>query len=75
MATVTVRRHGNAVGVVFPAETSLRLGLQPGQDLTLVELADGVKLVKRNPRLERQLDAAREVLQEEAEALQELAKR
>ena len=38
-------------------------------------LADGVKLVKRNLKLERQMQLAREVLREQADALQELARR
>jgi antitoxin component of MazEF toxin-antitoxin module len=75
MSIVTVRKQGNSVGITFPAETRIRMGFEVGQDLTLVELADGVKLVKRNLRLERQLELAREVLREQADALQELAKR
>jgi antitoxin component of MazEF toxin-antitoxin module len=75
MATVTVRRQGNSVGVIFPAETRIRMGFEVGQDLTLIELADGVKLVKRNLQLERQMELARDVLREQADALQELAKR
>ncbi len=75
MTTVTVRRQGNSVGVTFPAETRIRMGFEVGQDLTLIELADGVKLVKRNVQLERQMELARDVLREQADALQELAKR
>ena len=75
MTKVTIRQQGNSVGVTFPAETRIRLGFEAGQDLTLVELADGVKLVKRNLALERQIELAREVLHEQADALQELAKR
>ena len=75
MTTVTVRRQGNSVGVTFPAKTRIRMGLEIGQDLTLVELADGIKLVKRNLVLERQMALAREVLHEQADTLQELAKR
>ena len=75
MTTVTIRRQGNSVGVAFPAETRIRMGFEVGQDLTLVELADGVKLVKRNVRLERQMALAQDVLREQADALQELAKR
>ena len=75
MTTVTVRRQGNSVGVTFPAETRIRMGFEVGQDLTLIELADGVKLVKRNLKLERQMELAREVLREEADTLQELARR
>ena len=75
MPVVTVRRQGNSLGVTFPAETRIRMGFEAGQDLTLIELADGVKLVKRNLVLERQMELAREVLREQADALQELAKR
>lgn len=75
MSIVTVRKQGNSLGITFPAETRIRMGFEVGQDLTLVELADGVKLVKRNLKLERQLELAREVLREQADALQELAKR
>ena len=75
MTTVTVRRQGNSLGITFPAETRVRMGLEVGQDLTLVELADGLKLVKRNVELERQMALAREVLREQADVLQELAKR
>ncbi len=75
MTIVTVRRQGNSVGVTFPAETRVRMGFEVGQDLTLIELADGVKLVKRNLELERQLELARQVMREQADVLQELAKR
>ena len=74
-ASVTIRKNGNSIGIALPAETRIRLGLEVGQELTLVELADGIKLVKRNLELERQMAAAREVLREQADALQELAKR
>lgn len=75
MSKVTLRRQGNSVGVTFPADIRIRMGFEVGQDLTLVELADGVKPVKRNLALERQMQLAREVLREQADALQELAKR
>ncbi len=75
MVTVTIRKQGNSVGVTFPAETRIRMGFEVGQDLTLVELADGVKLVKRNLVLERQMQLAREVLREQADTLQEIAHR
>ncbi len=75
MNAITVRKQGNSLGVTFPAETRIRMGFEAGQELTLVELADGVKLVKRNLKLERQMELARDVLREQADALQELAKR
>jgi antitoxin component of MazEF toxin-antitoxin module len=74
MGKVTLRKQGNSLGIALPAETRIRMGFEAGQELTLVELADGVKLVKRNLALEEQLRLAREVLRDEADALQELAK-
>lgn len=41
--------------ITLPAETSIRLGLEVRQELILVELADGIKLVNRNLKLERQM--------------------
>ena len=72
---VTLRKQGNSVGVTFPAEILNRMGFEAGQDLTLVELADGVKLVKPGLARERQMRLAREVLRDEAETLRELAAR
>ncbi|MFT8769253.1 MAG: AbrB/MazE/SpoVT family DNA-binding domain-containing protein [Gluconobacter cerinus] len=57
----------------FRRKTCVRLGLEVGQELTLVEMADGIKLVKL--KLERQMEMARETLREQADVLQELAKR
>ncbi|WP_338332688.1 AbrB/MazE/SpoVT family DNA-binding domain-containing protein [Acetobacter sp. LMG 32666] len=75
METVVVRKQGNSVGITLPAETRIRLDLEVGQELTLVEMADGIKLVKRNLKLERQMQIARDTLREQADVLQELAKR
>ncbi|MFT8663984.1 MAG: AbrB/MazE/SpoVT family DNA-binding domain-containing protein [Acetobacter orientalis] len=75
METVVVRKQGNSIGITLPAETRIRLGLEVGQELTIVEMADGIKLVKRNLKLERQMQMARETLREQADVLQELAKR
>lgn len=75
MTTVTLQKQGELLSIDIPAETQARLGFEAGQDLTLVELSDGVKLVKRNPALERQIRVAREVMREQADALRELAKR
>ncbi len=75
MGHVTVRRQGNSLGISIPTETRIRMGIEEGQEMTLIELADGIKLVKRNLELERQMAAAREVLREEAEALRRLANR
>ena len=75
MATVTLERQGEAIGIMIPDETRIRMGFEVGQKLTLVELDDGLKLVRGDPELERQLEAAQRVLREQADVLRELAKR
>jgi bifunctional DNA-binding transcriptional regulator/antitoxin component of YhaV-PrlF toxin-antitoxin module len=75
METIVVRKQGHSVDVTLPAETRILLGLEVGPELTLLEMADGIKLVKRNLKLERQMQMARETLREQAEVLQELTKR
>ena len=75
MATVTLERQGEAIGITIPDETRIRMGFEVGQRLTLVELDDGVKLVRDDPELERQLEAVQRVLREQADVLRELAKR
>ncbi|MDE8348484.1 MAG: AbrB/MazE/SpoVT family DNA-binding domain-containing protein [Acidocella sp.] len=75
MNHVVIRKQGNSVGIALPLETRIRAGLEVGQEMTIIELADGIKLVKRSAALERQLGLAQQVLREQAEALLELAKR
>lgn len=73
MAQVTVQQHGDAVGIDLPQNIRTRMGLEVGQQLTVIELHDGFKLVRHSAALERQLDVARKVLKEQADVLQALA--
>lgn len=75
MTMVTLQGQGGSLSVSIPAETQSRLGLEAGQDLTLVDLPDGVQLIKHETALERQTRLAHEVMHEQADALRELAKR
>jgi bifunctional DNA-binding transcriptional regulator/antitoxin component of YhaV-PrlF toxin-antitoxin module len=75
MSVMTLRRQSNSGGITLPAETRIHMGLEVGQGLTQVECADGVKRVKRNLKLKRQLELACAVLREQTGALQDLARR
>lgn len=75
MTTVTLEKQGEAIGITIPDETRIRMGFEVGQNLTLVELPDGLKLVRGDSQLERQLQVVRRVLHEQADVLRELAKR
>ncbi len=71
ITTVTVRRHGNLVDVTLPAETRIRMGFE----VAPIEPPDSLRPVKRTIQLKRQIELARDILREQADALQELAKR
>ena len=75
MTVVTIRGDGNGVSLTLPEETRQRLGLEEGQLMTVLDLPDGVTLLKHAPKTARQMDLAREVLAEQADVLRELAKR
>jgi antitoxin component of MazEF toxin-antitoxin module len=74
MSTVTLRKQGNSVGFTIPADVRARMGLEVGQDMLVIELNDGIKLVPRSTKLERQLRLAEQVLRENATISRELAK-
>jgi putative addiction module antidote len=74
MATVTLRKIGNSLGVTIPADMIARGRLAAGQEFTLVEVEDGFRLVRGGEDFQRQLALAYQILDEESEALALLAK-
>ncbi len=74
MSSITARRVGNSTGFTIPADTCARLGIEPGRSFTLIEGEDGFKIARANPRLDRQLALADEVLKSEGDVLQALAR-
>ncbi len=74
MSSITARRVGNSTGFTIPADTCARLGIEPGRSFTLIEGEDGLKIARSNPRLDRQLALADEILKSEGDVLQALAR-
>ena len=58
MSTLAVRRHGNSVGVTFPAETRIRMGFEVGQELNPRRAGRRHKAGQAQPAA-RALDGAR----------------
>jgi len=65
---------GNSNGVILPKETLARLNLQKGDTLYLTEGPQGLRLVPFDEEFAAQMDAAREVMRENRDVLQRLAK-
>jgi putative addiction module antidote len=65
---------GNSVGAVFPRELLARLKADKGDTLFVTEGPTGICLTPYDPEVERQIEAGREVMRENRDALRALAK-
>lgn len=74
MATLKVTQIGNSLGVILPREVASRLRLAKGDEVSLVETADGIELTPFDPEFEERMAAARRVAKRYRNALRELAK-
>ena len=74
MTAVKLTSIGNSVGVILPKELLVKLGVQKGDTLHVVEMPDGLRLSTADPEFERQMEVARQIMKERAAVLRELAK-
>ncbi|EEQ95252.1 addiction module antidote [Brucella intermedia LMG 3301] len=70
---VTLRKIGNSDGVILPKEVLERLNLQTGDKLQVIETPNGLTLEPVDDTFERQMEAARKVMDKYKVALQKLA--
>ena len=69
----TIRKIGNSEGIILPKEILDRLNLKAGDQLQIIETGDGLTLKPVDDSFERQMKAAREVMDKYKVALQKLA--
>ena len=69
----TIRKIGNSEGVILPKEALDRLNLKAGDRLEIVETGKGLTLEPVDNSFERQMEAARKVMDKYRVALQKLA--
>lgn len=74
MHHVKVTQIGNSLGVVLPKEIIERLGIARGQQLSLVETANGIELSPFDPEFEEQMRLAEGIMDRYRDTLRELAK-
>lgn len=68
-----IRKIGNSDGVILPKEMLDRLNLKTGDQLQIVETDKGITLEPVDDSFERQMEAARKVMDKYKVALQKLA--
>lgn len=65
---------GNSTGVILPKEVLVRLRVEQGDQLTLVETPDGFRVQNYDPDFTAQMEAAEAIMREDRAILRELAK-
>jgi putative addiction module antidote len=75
MVELKVRKFGNSLGVVLPKEVIQRLRAGDGEPLFLIEGANGeYRLTPYDPRFERKMAKAEEIMSRYRNTLNVLAK-
>ena len=74
MVQITVRKVGNSLGVILPAEATAALQVGEGDRLFLTRSPEGFRLTPYDPAFERQMKVADEGMKQYRNALRELAK-
>ncbi|MBK8458464.1 MAG: AbrB/MazE/SpoVT family DNA-binding domain-containing protein [Phyllobacteriaceae bacterium] len=68
-----IRKIGNSEGVILPKELLARFNLKAGDSVSIREIQSGFELAAVDDVFERQMNAAREVMDRYKVALQKLA--
>ncbi len=74
MVKLTVRRVGNSLGLILPAEAAKALRVGEGDALYLTETPEGYQLVAHDPEFESAMETAEGFMKRYRNALRELAK-
>lgn len=72
--TLTIRRIGNSVGVIFGRDVVDRLGVKEGDVLFAVRTPNGIELTPYDPTFAEALEAGRDYMRRHRDAMRELAK-
>ena len=72
--TVTIRRHGNSLGVNIPKDALTRADLQEGDELTIAVNAEGLLLTPYDPEFEATMETFMEIRSEDRDVFRALAK-
>ena len=72
--TVTVRKIGNLLGIIFPRAELDKLGVGEGNSMFVVRTPNGIRLTPYGPDFAKVTEAAHKFMYEHRDALRELAK-
>lgn len=70
---IKLRKVGNSIGATIPRDVLDKFNLKEGDELTLVVLEDGIKLMAYDPEFEQVIAAYKQGASQYRNALRELA--
>ena len=74
MVQLRIRKIGNSIGVILPAEATAALQVGEGDKLFLTQSPGGFRITPYDPAFERQMKVAARGMKKYRNALRELAK-
>lgn len=74
MQEATLRKIGNSVGVIISKDMLLKMNLEAGDKVYLVETEEGYQLTPYNPQFATQIEKAQKVMGRFRNALRVLSK-
>ncbi|HUF04983.1 MAG TPA: AbrB/MazE/SpoVT family DNA-binding domain-containing protein [Aridibacter sp.] len=74
MVKVKIRKIGNSLGAILPADTLSRLQIEEGDEVLVSVDEEGIRLTPYDPDFEDTLQAARAGMKKYRNALRKLAK-
>ncbi|MFN0206942.1 MAG: AbrB/MazE/SpoVT family DNA-binding domain-containing protein [Planctomycetota bacterium] len=75
MIKVNIRKIGNSLGIILPAEATGHMHVKEGDSVFLTEVRCGYQLTAYSPEFERQMKHAVECMNKYRNAIRELSKR
>ena len=72
--TLKLTTIGNSVGLVLPRELLVKLRVEKGDNVYVLETPGGIELTPFDPELSAQMEIAEDVMKENRDVLRKLAK-
>jgi len=70
-----LRKTGNSLSTTWPKDVLARLNVKEGDELYAIETLHGVMVTPYDPKFEKTMQIADEIMARDRDALKELAKR
>jgi len=74
LATLKITSVGNSAGVLLPKELLIKLRVDKGDVLHVIETENGIELTPYDPEFDDQMAVAEEIMHENRDLLRRLAK-